>query len=335
MTYATSPRTNKLPSTWISAKISVVFRTAKARRFAERKTTIGRSNRRNGLATLELVLSAPILLLMMGLIVAVGAAAAWKFRAQTEARNIAGRNLWPRGGEFAAYRPPEWQQPKQAGWSAGDKDTKITAPAYEMPVVRGPLGNFTVNSDLFDPTTGLDKGTAYISRKMPMLPKVTPYKFSEENAVLDAQWQFRQQGMESNFYHRINKLYQMPEPPSGLLQQLTQATQQATTIHNSTAMRPLDQDAEFMAWYGSAPSFYPRLRTFTSLDVDIVDAHYVQPLVKQIEGDPNNRRRRGGVPRRLTQAFLGMYNQMQKTLMVPPPGLQTKIDELNAFLKKL
>ena len=291
---------------------------------------------RSGLAVLELVLSLPILLFVMATIVAFGTAMTWKYRAQVEARNIAWRNLWPRGGEFTSYRPPEWQQPKDAGWKVGDKVAAVDAAAFEMPVIRGPLNNFAVDSNLFDPTKGLDEGTSKLDRDPPMLKKMLPKsQFSEEHFVFDGQWQFRQQGMGSNSDHRINVLYQLPQPPQGLLQQLNSASQTATNLHNSPAMQPLDRDAEFIAWYGSAPDFYPRLRTFTSLDVAMVDKNNVQPLVQRIEGSTSGRRNRGGVPARVTRAFLGLYQSMKTTLLTPPPGLQDKIDQLNAFLKKL
>ena len=263
---------------------------------------------------------------------AAGAAAAWKFRAQAEARNIAWRHLFPRGGEFADYRPPEWQRPKQAAWGSAPDDPNITAAAFEMPIVRGPVGNFTIRSDVFDPTKGLQKGTGYISRKFPMLPKMRPYQFTEENYVLYSQWQFREQGQGSNFYHRMNVLYNIPQASNN---QLSQATQQAASVHNSTPLQPLDQDAELAAWFGHYFNFYPRLRTFTSLDVNTVDQRYVQPLIRQIEGNPNGRRRRAGLPQQMTQTFLSMYRQMQNTLMPPPAGLQTYIDQLNDFLSKL
>ena len=281
---------------------------------------------------LELVLATPILLLMMAAIVAAGAAAAWKYRAQTEARNIAWRHLWPRFGEFTQYRPPEWQLPKQAGWAGAANNPKIDAAAYEMPIVRGPVGNFTIYSDVFDATQGLCKGTATIRRKFPMLPKFRMYEFYEENYVLYSQWQFGEQGQGSNFYHRIKVLYTMPEPSRG---SLDQATQQAASIHNSAALQPIDRDAELASWFGNYINFYPRLRTFTSLDANTVDQRYVQPLVTQIQGDPNGRRRRAGVPQRMAQTFLSMYQQMQRTLMPPPAGLQTYIDQLNDFLSKL
>ena len=300
------------------------------------RSPIRNRNSRRGLAVLELVLSLPILLFMMATIVVFGTAMTWKYRAQVEARNIAWRNLWPRGGEFTSYRPPEWQAPRVAGFQAAGNVPAVDAAAFEMPVIRGPLNNFAVDSTLFDPTKGLDEGTSKLDRDPPMLKRMLPKsQFSEEHFVFDGQWQFRLQGMGNNFAHRINVLYQMPQPPQGLLQKLSSAAQTATNLHNSPAMQPLDNDQEFIAWRGSAPNFYPTLRTFTSLDLAQVDKNYVQPLVLRIEGGQQGRRKRPGVPSRMADAFLGLYQAMLKALPTPPPGLQQKIDELNAFKKKL
>ncbi|HZZ73397.1 MAG TPA: hypothetical protein VFE24_14175 [Pirellulales bacterium] len=291
---------------------------------------------RRGLAVLELVLSLPVLLFVMATMIGFGTAATWKYRAQVEARNVAWRHIWPRGGEFAEYRTPEWQAPKNVGYQAGGTVAALDAEPYEMPVVRGPLENFTVASTLFDATKGLDEGTSEIDRDFPLLKKMLPhYQFDEAHYLFDNQWQFRQQRMGSNADHRINVLYQMPQPPQDLLQQLTTAGQTATTIHNSVAMQPLDQDAELTSWYGRARNFYPRLRRFTSLDVDLVEQRYVQPLVQQIEGGANGRRNSSGVAGSLTNAFLQMYTSMQNSLTTPPPGLQDKIDQLNQFKKTL
>ena len=62
---------------------------------------------RSGLAPLELTLSLPIMLFVMGLMIIVGTTASWKIRTVTNSRQAVWRTIDPRDGE---------EDPHSRGW---------------------------------------------------------------------------------------------------------------------------------------------------------------------------------------------------------------------------
>jgi hypothetical protein len=104
-------------------------------------------------------------------------------------------------------------------------------------------------------------------------------------------------------------LYELPKAPASLPAAYSSAVQAVWNAPRRRDLRPLERDEEFLAWYGSAPNFIPRLGEFCSLDVAGVDRR-VQNLVDRIQGRDNPKPRIPGVPERMTVSFLRMYRSM-------------------------
>jgi len=307
--------------------------------------------RRAGLAVLELVLSLPILLMMMALIIGAGAVAAWRIRTETAARNESWRHNWPRGDYFASVKPKEWPLP--VAYRTGQNVAALDGDVYKATLVHGGFPNLPVkDNNLFDPTRGLVESEAKFQRRLPLMKRLPAYSFDVENILLDDAWNYREMGMGANFYHRLRILYDLSEPQQGLQQTFKNAAATVASIHRSSAMSPMDRDDEFMSAMKHYPNFYPHLRSFVSLDVDMVRERYVQPFTERIPGKNEGNRRITGVPDRLASGFIGLYRFMQRqlanqmkvpdisqqqidTLQQGIDALQQKIDTLNRFLQQL
>lgn len=156
------------------------------------------SSRRPGLAPLELVLWAPVLLFVTALLVNFGTAAAWRVRTEVAARDAADRSRAPRTG---ANEPRPTTLPEDDGTLA-DAESRIYAkhgpeqlnelddPSIDFPVVRGPLPNgFEVYPTLDPDSRGLEQGTAEIDRRYAMLPRLGQFNSGYvRNHSLDDSW---------------------------------------------------------------------------------------------------------------------------------------------------
>lgn len=284
--------------------------------------------RRAGLAPLELVMSLPILLMVMGLIVVFGAAASWKIRTEVVARDAVWRARWSRQGG-ALPRPHDWPQSAGLAVRAGVPIGQLDDPALRLPVASGPLpGGVRVSGGLLSHLRGVRIGSAEITRRPPMLGKMGPYRLTVDGPLLDDRFQYGQMGYGSNRVRRMPRIYGMPESP-GLSQAYAQAVVAIENAPFRGQLRPLDRDDEFLAYYGWAPDFHPRLSSFSSLDVMWVEQRRVRPLQERIKR----------LPRTMTQAFLGLYRSQLATDPPPPPhvqaSLEAKIGALEQFLASL
>src|SRR5262245_32134723 len=114
--------------------------------------------RRSGLAPVELVLAIPLILFTVALSVIIGNAACWKIRASIVARNEIWSNRRPRSDTPADPRPAGWPQSATMNHSASRPLSDLNVPAFQNPLIRGPMPNVTVNSRLFDPTQAVRLG---------------------------------------------------------------------------------------------------------------------------------------------------------------------------------
>ena len=309
---------------------------------------------RYGLATLELVLAVPLLMMIMALMINYSTAACWKVRTSIMARHA----VWTsREGHLGDSIPqPAW-------WPASgvvSSDTpgfvsNLDDPRQKKRVVRGPLSSGTaVNEDLLNPSKGLHISKATLVRSFPMLGKLGTYHLQANSALLDGVWSYTQMGMTSNEERRIPILYTLAKASTSFCQAYIQAVQ--TILHSSLLqlLKPLDEDDEFtsygtlLGWSNMPPDFHPRLNGFCQLDRELADDR-VLDLVNRIHGKVD-RDENGNVTQRIpdvaetmTTAFIHLYEQ---TIAAGKAGdsavtsgtildLQAKLTTLQQFLRAL
>lgn len=321
---------------------------------------------RRGLSTLELVLALPILLMVMALMINYGVVTCWKVRGLSVARNELWSARYPRSGATDP-RPAYW--PQSADMAVGDAGNiaELDDSRIDQPVARGPvLGLITgggvslavVNEDLLDPTLGLRASSATLSRIYPMLGNLGTFRVQADALLLDDCWRYGEMSWQlngetitlpGNTTPRIPVIYEYDKQT----QMATGYVQAALAIYFASfqdALRPLDNDEEYIQYQGGAPDFHPRLSRFCDLDRSIADER-VEDLIDRIQGrdDP----RVADLTERMARAFIGLYERViqdYETLIAadPPPSaaeiaamqaeinqLQQKIDTLNQFLATL
>jgi len=308
--------------------------------------------RRRGLSMLELVLWLPLLLFVMALMINFGTVASWRVRELSVARHAVWASRYPRGlarhpGGLAEDEPgslikPSCWWPDEATMSAGGAGNlaELDDPAFYHPVVRGPLPMGTVVDDeLLDPTRGLLRGTAHLSRPFPLLGSLGPYRMDAEELLLDRQWQHREMHADAwddqlwtTRTRRMPVIYTLPQADAVYIEDFVSAVIAILYAPFHIDLAPLDRDDEFIYYsrrfagsgtfpYHGAPDFHPRLRLQNSWpcqsDCD-ASAEYVkkkvEELIKQIEGDRYSHPRIPSLAERMTDAFIGLYKAVQEEL---------------------
>lgn len=278
--------------------------------------------RRRGLATLELILCLPLLLMIMAMIIIVGTAGSWKVRTLANSRQAAARSLWPRDGANDP-KPASWW-PNSANMSAGGADPAPldTDPFAQHVVVRGPVfgapqggGTLRVDTDLLDPSRGLMAGFASIDRDLPLWRQL-PYRnrYRRETQFFSGdQWQFSLMNLGDNTRRRIPALY----PDYNLAASSSIGIGRTTTALQAILSHPdraqwliLDRDAELRGFYGDPydsnwygrydqRNFHPRALETCTIDLSAD----VQSLTDRIDRAPCN----------LAAAFLQMYESQPQS----------------------
>jgi len=313
-------------------------------------------NHRRGLATLELVLALPILLLLMALMVNFGVIASWKVRGSSVARFEAFQARHERAG-YGYPRPESWWPAAAAYGHNGENNISIPgglAGAVDSSSMV-PTGSVTVITTLLDTTRGVVRGYATLTRGYAMLGKMGNYDVLAETHLIDDKWQYHEMGL-NNDSRRSQVVYMLPTASSAAY--VRAATNLFYTFYvnapYATYLAPLDRDPEYIAYRGSAPDFHPRLSGFCTLDKSAVDEH-VQNLIDRIQGRHDDQVSVPGLAERMTQAFISLYNEMIRdyqgqidaaasdpnspvniaALQAAIATLRPKIATLEAFLKKL
>jgi hypothetical protein len=338
--------------------------------------TAKRYSRRHGLAPLELVMAIPLLIFALALSVIMGAVACWKVRANVVARDAIFARRWPRDEPhdqlYFEWRlepdpdPPEWRV------SSSDRDvldgrliTELDHPAFQNPIIRGPLMGIPADSKMLDQKNHQRVGNAKLTRSPAALGKLGKYSLNVQAPLLDGKWQFWQLGLASNNARRIRRLYglaNMPIEPHWQAR-YNEARQEAAAAYADPRGFVLDRDEEFRDWYGFSPDFHPRLRPlnqrpppplppplypFCSTDSDFVYQEHVGRLLPRIDSVPRPLQPGfdpPGVAEVMTRAFIRMYeaqlDRLQKTPVLDPTqmpkmqDLQAKIETLKLFLATL
>lgn len=280
---------------------------------------------RKGLAPLELVLSLPILLFVMGLMILIGWAATFKVRTQIHSREAAWRSIWranPRSDAQAMRNPPGFPPPAEMSVDRSYVPC-IRMPTIELAqydshqVARGPMlidprsgTALRVDRDLLDVRRGMITGRAVVDRGFPVLGQMPPrgYRHEVDFPVLDNRWQFWQKGLGSNSSRRSLKLY-----PSlaGDWQSVTagysaQFQRLAGMLSSGLSRREMDL---FDRVFGDKYPYPPRnARTCDPGQL----SDFADRMIEQIYGRPRPRSSlaEAGIPGELTQDFLDMYRRL-------------------------
>jgi len=300
----------------------------------------GSRSARSGLAPLELTLSLPIMLFVMGLMVIAGTTASWKVRTVTTARESAWRTLWPRDGSDDPH-PRGW--PESAAMDVHEGRSALTSdPWQEHQVVRGqplpaPTGEtLTVRDSLMDMQAGMIFGEAHIDRPYPMLGNMPPgeINITREHPVLNDRWQYQEMGLSTNHQRRVLFLYPADYERAISTQIFRYQTAALELIRNADnpVLRTLSDDLELRNsgpgglvyeppyGIGRAPDYYipereprnsllnPRLAC--SYSRSLLQVSIINPLVDAIQGvDSPTTLADAGVPGRLTRDHLAMHQQ--------------------------
>ena len=289
---------------------------------------------RRGLAPLELVLSLPVLLFVMGLMILIGWAGAFKVRTQIHSREAAWRSIWranPRSDAQAMPNPSSFPPPAQMSVDRSYEPC-IRVPLVELAlydshqVARGPMlldpqtgRGLRVDQDILDVRRGMITGRAVVDRGFPLLGQMPPggYRHEVEFPVLDNRWQFWQMELSSNDARRSLRLY--PDL-AGHWQSVTAVhtarfRQLAGTLRNGPSRRPMDlfdRDRELASFYGGFRDYYPDppRRSRTSDPGQL--SGFANKLIQQIHGNPRPRGNlsEAGIPGNLTRDFLNMYKTL-------------------------
>ncbi len=272
-----------------------------------------RGTSRRGLAPLELVLWLPVLMFVAALIVNFGTMAAWRVRGEIVSRDAAWRVRWPRTGQ-GENRPLNkvWPEPAEIRVETTAGIDGLDAPSLQQPVVRGPLDNGWVVNNRLNPTQSqiAYRGIAAIERPYPMMASLGSYRSGDiQHFMTDGTWRIAQMGAP-NVFRRSFLIYELPETEQSLPEAFARSVEAVTEMPLYEALAVLDDDQEFQRYAGFSPDFHPRVPTgMQELDRQVIYEAVVVPLIDGV--DIRDRIVFGEIsqlPRRMTQAFLNMYN---------------------------
>ena len=306
--------------------------------------------RRRALATLELVLALPVLLLLMALLVNFGVAVCWRLRTQA----VTSQALWESRFDRSAGgtpRPAWWPESGYVTAEPAGSAATLDDPRLNHPVVRGPrLRGVEVRGELFDPTRGFLAASAELTRGHPMLGKLGDYRLDAHAALLDATWTYQEMGLARNDHPRFGVLYAPAPIPPERVADYVAAVQAILDAPFRDALRPLDRDDEFIfyhawfGWQGGPPDFHPRREPFCRLEPGLADRH-VSDLIDRIQGrverdaEGNVVEHVPGVPEQMARAFIDLYRRAIHGVPPLPPAtigrLQEEVAQLEHFLSAL
>jgi len=315
-----------------------------------------RRESRRGLATLEMVLCLPILLMVMALMVNFGTLASWKVRGLTVARQAAWGNRSPRTTGNNP-RPSCWFPASASTNQGGTADMPNQLDPWSgYPVVRGPLVGAAVRARLLDPRRGARHGSAGLQRRFPLLARLGSYDLQAQTHLLDNKWQFAGTSMWSNWQRRVPVIYELQQVDPALVLAYTQSVREIIYAPFREDLWPLDRDDEFIyyrnlfGWQRGIPDFHPRLpgpcggrcRAECGLDRDTVQLR-VDDLIDRIQGsaerNQDGTRRVSSLPQRMTRAFIRLYQnairEFQNRIAADPPPTPGQIAAMQAEIREL
>lgn len=299
-----------------------------------RRVSARRGHPRRGLAPLELVLALPLLLGIMALMVNIGTSGAWKVRGLAQA--------WREARHSIAYEASEWPPPATAGTTGGGSVGLLATMVAPIDALNGPRYiNFGVRPDRLTMAADLHLGVASLQRRYPMLGSLGGYHYDLAHAISRDHHTYRDVGLGGNGSFRITNLYELPPIDPSLQNDYANAIMTLRGMVLQPPFDVLDRDAEFRAFYGRSPDFYPRPAGFCELDEATVRQTIVEPFIGTIQAACIPRRI-DGVAEVMTRAFIRLYqdqiNRLQSQTPVPAAqiaALQAQIALLNSYLTSI
>lgn len=313
-----------------------------------------RRQSRAGLAPLELTLSLPIMLFVMGLIVIIGTTASWKARTVTNARHAVWRSLWPRSGGGDPF-PVGWPNSASMLVMGSPSDALPSDPfashiAMRGPVLTAPTGeSIPVQESILDIHGDLTIGVGDIERRYPFLANMGSGQthLRREHSVMERSWAFHEMGIR-NVDRRIHVLYPINLQGSLAMetQRFSNAVMTLLTNPNLDILQILDNDPELFApaapvgapeynppyGLGNRPDYHfpersPRGELLNpdrvcSYDREEIRRRVRDPLIPEIQGrSPKRSLVDAGVPGRLTRDYLRMYRRHVQHIQALLDGL--------------
>ncbi|MDB4370756.1 pilus assembly protein [Mariniblastus sp.] len=287
---------------------------------------------RDGLAPVEMALTLPLLMGFVAALVAFGYAASWKIRSEVVARNVGWRNRHPRWAHWQAY-PAEW--PTTGTFDrhgAASLNDLAQFSVTEAPIIRGPISQVNVNSNILNLSRDVTQSGAQIRRTPPLLPRLGEISYDTSHQYLDDFFTHSEMGI-SNSSRRIPRIYGLD---LDFVRDSAPVLSAVSAIENNPRRQmliALDQDPEFIAWDGSADDWHLNdpIKTHNyELDVDWVREQRVEVYLNDIER----------LPERMVKSTIGLYEKQIKESEPPLSDaaiaqLERKIQELEDYLDRL
>ncbi len=292
---------------------------------------------RRGVAPVEMTLVLPVLMLMMAVIIAFGFNACWKIRTEIVSRDVVWRDRHPHKGHWSAnqfVRNPEFPaaregqaladgsgRTEQAYWQVS-RDRDLVAfdddEVTKAAIIRGPLRNINVNSELLNYSRGVELGTARILRKPNILPKLGQVDFESRHSNLGDSFQFAIMLLSDWVFigwneptRRIPYIYETELDYVNGLPAYLNAIAQVEAVRIPLCLT-IDEEALYYEEFQHYSDRHPRVQTFTSTDRQFVLDNYVngdRGVKLRITGGENSTAGRvHGVPYSLAAKFIAIWS---------------------------
>ena len=341
-------------------------RAARSRRFPSRGPQSPFPNPqslRSGTASLELVLSLPLMLLIMALIINFGTFSSWKARSNVAARYAVWRTLTPRTGGNNP-NPPNWFTPATMGALPGIQLSTVNQswnqqdlahPALRGPAITDPQTGSTLLLDdrrYLEMVDSMSIGFASLQRSWPFgvyIPKAPRMKKNPQAFVLDHFWRFGDMGFGYNDSWRIKNWYRIEAARQGngqlmnLFMMYQNADQSILTNPDASTLRTLDRDQDFID-FGRNPAdaclYVVNQARLPGCEADpkAVMFNYIvnrDGMIRWIQG-PTGKGGQQAAPWWLAQQFINLYKQVEipyYEAQTPPD--QVMIDHLKELIQQL
>ena len=225
---------------------------------------------RSGLAPLEMVLSLPLLMGMMGLVMVFGFVASWKVRSEVVARDVGWRMRNPRSNGLH-QRSEEWPELQGSDRELGLSTSTVGGLAsvadqdvVQAPIIRGPIPEIDVNNDLLDLSRDVVRGISTVDQPSQVMGEIGRVDYQTQNDFLSEEFKYRPMGIGgfsvripsrsrnprvflNNFARRLPFLWETD------LDVLYDNGGVSSTIFAINALRdpivlPIDEDMDFYDW---------------------------------------------------------------------------------------
>jgi len=171
----------------------------------------------------------PLLMMFMGLIIVFGYASVWKIRSEVVARDVGWKIRHPRDGSYThnsnvdlqgsrvfelherSYEWPEARDGNEILESRVNGDQRIqnfsNQEILQAPIIRGPVPEIVVDTNLLDFSRGVRRGNAEIDRPSPIMSEMGRVNYDTPNSFIDDDFKYMRMGI-GNFSRRIPRIWE-------------------------------------------------------------------------------------------------------------------------------